>query len=413
MSEPQDLAEALARTLDRAAGFAPAPPADLLARVEERYRRRHGTLIALAAALAVLVVLAAAIGTARAFNRPAPVATHPDPTSVGQLGWVRALPARVDGDSYQIVDKLPDDRFLAIAARVSGGIQRERLLLLTVPRSGVVTSKVIYQTQGTGATVAQIFHATSNEHWLAWSVQSSKGTTLVYTMSTAKGGKPKAVLNLGSGLPGVLTLGGDRLYYVEAGPSHPDPRLLSLPAGGGAATPVPATAGDRTVTTGHILWPWFLPMPENNRREGQPGAHTNYRAVNLVTGETRRAKFTGAYGSDFCSPQWCETGGAAPTSKAVVIQRFDGSATHSFPGFLVDQVNYGWNVLLLDRYLPAWRQTGGVTQLDLLDAKTGRTLPVATAGGLRFSGGANYLTWFVQANSAPSAATTQYVLVPW
>src|SRR4051794_32296437 len=102
-SEPDPFAATLTTTLHRAAENAPAPPSNLLARVDERYQRRRGSLVALAAALAVLVVLGAGIGAVRAVARPRPVAKHPDPTSLSQLGWVRTLPAKLDGEGYSIV----------------------------------------------------------------------------------------------------------------------------------------------------------------------------------------------------------------------------------------------------------------------------------------------------------------------
>ena len=405
MPEPDDLADRITRTLEHAAYLAPAPPSNLLARIDERYNRRHSTVVALAAALAVLVVLATGIGVVRAFDRPQPVAKHPDPTSLGQIGWIRELPAKVDGESYQIAAKLPDGRFLATSVGVTGSIQRERLLLLTVPRSGAVTSRVLYQAQGRQPEISQIDTPIVNEHWIAWVVSTSKGAT-IYTMPTAKGGKPKAVLNV-VGQEGLqlLGLGGERLYYAPLSLASGTDSLQSMPAKGGASSPVKAAAGDINVTNAHILWPWYIPIPDIGGPEGQPGAHTNYRAINLVTGETRTARFAGTYGADFCSPQWCETGGVAFNSKAVVIQRFDGAGSHAFPGFTIQQQMTGWSVFLLDRYLPAWRKTGTTRQLSLLDAKTGRMFPVVTASGVGFLNGTDYLTW--------SVGVKQYVLVPW
>jgi hypothetical protein len=243
--------------------------------------------------------------------------------------------------------------------------------------------------------------AAGSARWITFVARVQDSSTL-YRLDLTPAVKVRSLVHAPKAEIVALTVGGGRVYYHQQ--SGGTDQFRSVPADGGASKPVKLPSqsyGSGTLTP--LDWPWLQAGPQH----GREGGFDDYQVFNLATGKAKTAKFHGTYGADFCTAEYCETGGVAFNTKGVLLQRFDGTGKHFFPGFKIDQQATGVSALLLDRYLPATRSTVSGGQLFLLDAETGQKIPVVTKSGdsgVGYLNGTGFL-WFQKGSS-------QYVFVP-
>jgi hypothetical protein len=401
MSEPygtDGLGESLTRTLHRAAGIAPSPPPDLARVVTAQYARRRGSMVALAAALAVLVVLAAGVGLIRVVDHPAPVANPNVPSGLAGLGTVRTLPDRLNGVAYDLVHRLPDGRFLVRNRDVGA----QQLLVVTVPKTGALTSRVLATLGPPLPSGRSVYRFDANDRWAAWVLPDKggpDGSFSVYSLRLTDGSQPRKVLTLPARVPVLnFAVAGDRIYY-QAGPKLADP-LMFLPAAGGTAVEVPGTVGPSVpFSIPKLVAPWYIWQQQFTPTPA--GGYAPVTMVNVETGARRTVRFPATDGQRSCASVWCVSQNADGT---VFVQRSDGTGRHAFPGMTTVSPSAGTHdrdtddPFLRDRYLVAVRTNVTPQQLVLLDAETGKVIPVDTQSAegrpIEYaSAGPDYLAW--------------------
>lgn len=390
----ENLEETLNRTLERHAERAPAPAADLIGRVETRYRRRRRARMTGAAATMALVLSGTAFGvwpSAGPDGALAPADTAAAPPS---------LPAKASGDRFETtpIEKLWPEAVHRIPARLPDGTEiapqaliDERTVLVSASARFEKASALYAYDLATGEatkitdvvapkktkifasgfTVGDgriLWHTTSADRTSTiWSV-SVKGGTAVATVeripggtgdgptASAENGTAVATVESASAGIGDLTVSGGKIYW-----SGPRGGVYTAPLSGGPAESVPGTEKERLVQ-----WPWAGGPVHDRSQDGDKAQVTHRELRNLETGEKRSTVLTTAGDMSWdCGITWC----LSRDEKSVTSR--DGGRMALLPGHPVD------TRVALDRFALSVTGSGNKARVLVNDLRTGRVGSIA------------------------------------
>jgi len=381
----EDLEETLNRTLERHAEKAPAPAADLIERVETRYRGRRRARMTGAAATMALVLSGTAFGV------------WPDDGPDGTLGPADTAtappspPVKASGEQFKItpIEKLWPEAVHRIPAELPDGTEIEPQALidgrtvLVNAWAGFEKASTLYAydlTTGEATKITDV--VTPKGTWLfasgftvgdgriIWQTTSDDRISTIWSVPAKGGiavatveGIPAASEKTVEGTPpseedgttavagrptpsgvGGLAVSDGKIYWSNSWGG-----VYTAPLSGGPAEPVPGTEKEQLVQ-----WPW-VDGPEQDRITGR-------RVRNLETGEKRTVDFSPGDEKWSCGITWC-LGRSSATDRS-------GTETFRVPGHAA----VAWSEMTaLDRFIVRVSYSDRKTLLLLSDLKTRRS----------------------------------------
>ncbi|GAA3396651.1 hypothetical protein [Cryptosporangium minutisporangium] len=335
-----DLEEDLSRLFRQVAGSASAPGAELVRDVERRYTRRRGTLTALVAGVAVLVVLVGGMGAVRVVgddprpSKPITPAADGPVTEVWPTALRRVPLTLPNGKQYSFAGLLPDGRFVVSTL---GGFEKIDALWVWDPDAGTAEKVVTLADRPEGRAFTQ--RILVDDDWVVWSIDyldadSNARASEVWAMPVTTLAPKRVAEWSGKNVRGpfdlALTDGVVRWRSLDG--------IGEVPLSGGTPRVLPGTQG-----YGVVSWPWIGSPPPLTRESQGKMVYGTQR--NLVTGERRVAKTPTAKNFDgSCSVTWCVYRGKQYTSS-----RFDGSDRRTYSDVLESPGMDGG--IIRDRYL--------------------------------------------------------------
>ncbi|MFC9977984.1 hypothetical protein ACFVH6_44465 [Spirillospora sp. NPDC127200] len=382
----------LRAVLKNAAGYAPPPDNELLARVETRYRgRRRRRMAGTAATVAVVVGATGVLGAALRPGgddapRPAskPTAGPLKPATPGPVVELektapqafRKLPAKLpNGRGFHPVQMLDDRTVLGTTWSSFELTDRIWTYDLTTGRARLVTTLTIPRGPKWYAN-----SITAGDGQVAWTMNRSNGGAefeptfdrIELWTAPLAGGAPRKVTSIAvaqSPLQGDTTSaelavsGGEANWATPAG-------VLTVPLTGGTPRLLPGTKGYQILS-----WPW-IGTPGRGRTGPKLGEVLYKDLRNVRTGERRTATTAKVKGAWSCGLVWCLGGPASGVTyqgtPGLMVQRRDGKEGRTLPaGRGVGPLP---GVTFLDRYI-LYRPSRDRSRNHLLyDLRTGRLL---------------------------------------
>lgn len=292
--------------MEAVAAEAPAPPADLLGRIEKG-RRRHRRNQAVTAAFAAVVLLSGGVWAAtRPAVRhqetpvtPAPAASFRIPSSVANPPlvsetWPRSMIgaeeplSAPDGDRIHLIDRLDQDNVLMAGEDTFyAWSPRDRKLRTLVDGTGMGRQGVLNRAMVT-------------PKWIVWA-RLGTGIPEHYRIFRAprQGGDPQEVGRIDTVHQSIELLATDDHAYLLR---HPDREAVRMSLDDGVVTTVPGSRGFDTTGTfwGHR---YYNPGDPGFDPDQGPFVPSVYR--NLLTGEEFRPKGPPGVEGVRCQPAVC------------------------------------------------------------------------------------------------------------
>lgn len=363
----EQLERELERVLREAGESAPAPEPGLLARLDDRGRRKRrlriqAGAVCLAAAAAVTAV-AIAGGALRAPNaNPQPVQSltrtvveaakilPPEPAEKLWPAAVHQMPGRMP-DRRQILPKafIDNENLLVGIVELVGGKEALYRYELATKKFTKLT-EIGAPLEGRGFTVSG--------GWIAWYVERETHGEILGVPVTGGQVRQLATAPQGEWIEGIA-VDGETVYWASW--TETSGRIRSAPFGG-AVKEVP-NGEDSFI----VSWPWVgSPMPPV---EPVPGiAYRDLR--NVRTGETRSA--TDRAGTWACHLTWCVGG----TDKQVFVEQRDGTQRQQLPSIGINLTDRVLRPPVRDRFI-----ISGPDVIDLATGKHGQLATYPNSGG--------------------------------
>lgn len=346
MAEQDPLGGVLMRTLNRAAGEAPPPPADLYRTVTARYaRRRLNTALA---AVLVLTLVGGVIGVLTFTRDDRLSVAAPGTAEARWPGAVTTLPAVISRLPYE-VDAVLDDGRIVIHRNDSEGAD----VGLIDPDDGNYLPFGVWI--GRNGKYPRISDVRANDKWVIWRETSPGNPDSVWSIGRNEQ-SPRMLVEAVPRSTFSIALDGDLVIY---GPSKSG--MASVPAAGGAPRSFANTGGKNY----RLFWPWVV-LDSTRPPSSDP------TLLNLRSGEKFAAVNVPSSYRDACSALWCV--GVGEDGGPVSVVRVDGTDGQRL---LQYRTNIAGLTPLLDRYLPLYRmapEPDGSRVLDLVDLKTKETV---------------------------------------
>ncbi|MFG2004196.1 hypothetical protein ACGFNU_34055 [Spirillospora sp. NPDC048911] len=355
-----NLEDALASALNRHAGRAPTPPADLTRRIAVKHRRRRITRATGAVTFTAMVVGALGFGLQEwdadkrppSLTTPTVVTPKSAPIEKQWPGAVGRIPDTLADGTHFTPHDFIDDRTILIAtwrssnvasALLTYDVKTHRTGKLDLPVSAKVTA-----TEGFTAGSGRV-------GWLS----KTKKATEIWTAPLSGG--PATRLYTGPIFPAAdvtnLTLTGNSAYW-----SLTTGGVFRVPLTGGTPAQLPGTKRFRLMT-----WPWAGGPAYSDggsvMADMTPRQQAYKDILNLVTGE-RRSFTTDIKGRWTCAVTWCVDEPRALSRDGRRIVR--PAPGHAFKGG-------GW-APVLDRFVLMGSEPGmgDPSRMTLVDLETGR-----------------------------------------
>ena len=349
----EQLEQELERVLHEAGDAAPAPEPGLLARLDERARRRRRVRIqtgaACLAAAAVVTTIAVVSGALRVPSAAPEPAESPSTSVVQAYKLQKSRPAEQLWPEavHQVPTELPDGRSIDPVTFLDRGT-----LLVTAWSKVEGPSALLRYDLASGAT-SKIIDITSRGQPMRQGVAVTGGWIVWFTSELEFWGVP-----LAGGVARRLTVSPEAAerFVVDSGKIYwttndADGPIRVAQIGGQAGT-LPDSDGYRIVS-----WPWIGgPRPGASDDLGGVVFYGDLR--NVRTGETRTTKPLS--GNWSCNLTWC-VGSVGDSGWA---ERRDGSSRRQVP---VIELSHG-----LDRTVAPDRDRFVVNHTDVFDLETGK-----------------------------------------